>query len=88
MKEGLHIWVQDKKLTISFQGMVFDNNFWFISDNPIKNNIDRLGYRCPNNFNPADYYIDVLAIKPKIRQQCLEKSKVSIGMVSQLFVFL
>jgi hypothetical protein len=40
------------------------------------NYFSRLGYRCPSTYNPADYYIHLLAIKPTTREQCLEKSKV------------
>lgn len=36
-----------------------------------------MGFQCPRNYNPADYYISVLAILPNSREQSLLKSAVS-----------
>ena len=40
------------------------------------NFFSRLGFRCPYYFNPADYYIALLAIIATERVQGLERSKV------------
>lgn len=34
-----------------------------------------MGYTCPDDYNPADFYIETLAIKPLNREECLLKSK-------------
>lgn len=39
------------------------------------NFFSRLGYRCPSTYNPADFYIHLLAIRPNNREECLAKSK-------------
>ena len=36
----------------------------------------RLGYPCPMNFNPADYFVHTLAIVPGEEEQCKERVKV------------
>lgn len=32
-----------------------------------------LGYTCPDTFSPADYLIDLLAIRPGIEAACLDR---------------
>ena len=41
--------------------------------------MNSLGYTCPDDYNPADFYIETLAIKPINREECLLKSKVKIS---------
>lgn len=36
------------------------------------NIIWRCGYPCPVNFNPADFFIQTLAIQPGSEEQCLK----------------
>lgn len=39
----------------------------------ISNSIFSQGYRCPQNYNPADFYIHNLAISPSDRENCLKR---------------
>lgn len=41
----------------------------------IFNSIFSQGYRCPQNYNPADFYIQILAISPSDRENCLKRQK-------------
>jgi hypothetical protein len=34
------------------------------------------GFKCPSNYNPADFYIKTLSISPTDRENCLEKVQV------------
>lgn len=34
-----------------------------------------LGHPCPNNYNPADFYVQTLAIEPKKERQCRKTIK-------------
>ena len=36
----------------------------------------QIGYPVPNLYNPADFYIQTLAIEPNDRENCLQKVKV------------
>ena len=36
----------------------------------------RLEYRCPSDFNPADFYVQTLAIIPGKEEECNERIKV------------
>jgi hypothetical protein len=35
----------------------------------------RIGKPCPNNYNPADFYVQVLAIEPTREQECRDSVK-------------
>lgn len=37
-----------------------------------------MNYRCPANYNPADFYIKTLAIEPNNREICKQNVKVSL----------
>ena len=39
--------------------------------------LNSLGYPCPVNFNPADYFVHTLAIKPGDEENCRKRVKVS-----------
>lgn len=43
---------------------------------------DSQGYRCPSNYNPAEFYIKTLSISPFAKEVCLEKINVSVKKTS------
>ena len=35
--------------------------------------LPRVGYACPTNFNPADFFIQTMAIVPGMEDQCRQR---------------
>lgn len=46
---------------------------------------ESMDFKCPSNYNPADFYIKTLAIEPNNRELCKEKVKVVNSL--QFFAF-
>ena len=40
-----------------------------------------LGYPCPDNFNPADFFVRTLAIKPGNEENCRKRVKVGTALI-------
>ena len=40
-----------------------------------------LGYPCPDNFNPADFFVRTLAIKPGDEENCRKRVKVGTALI-------
>lgn len=47
-----------------------------------------LGYPCPMNFNPADYFVHTLAIVPGDEERCKDRVKVNVLLLLFLVVLL
>jgi len=55
---------------------------WKLTVNFLNNISCRLGYPCPMNFNPADYFVHTLAIVPGEEDACKERVKVENVLVT------
>ena len=54
---------------------------WHCSFNSYTAFTHSLGYPCPDNFNPADFFVRTLAIKPGNEENCRKRVKVGTALI-------
>ena len=88
LKEELHLWDQLMMQQFFLKGNYLRLKLKIFQILNYKFKLNSIGKPCPNLYNPADHYINVLAILPNFREECLKNSNVGIIKIIQIILLI